>query len=85
MKQAFPFFNLVGFNREAFVDKISLRDDILAPFPGVGADDGMRYDFETDETVTATELMRRKLDRSRDIDGNIANHINLHCINNRTK
>lgn len=78
--EQFNTVNLVGFNREAFVDKISLRDDVLAPFPGVGTDDGMRFDFETGETVTATELMRRKLDRSRDGDGNIVVRIDTFSL-----
>jgi len=69
--EQFNTVNLVGFNREAFVDKISIRDDVLAPNPRSGEDDGLRFDFETGETVSPTELMRRKLDRSRDGDGNI--------------
>ena len=36
----------------------------------------MRYDFDTNEIVTATELMRLKLDRSRDTDGNIVIRVN---------
>lgn len=78
--EQFNTVNLVGFNREEFVDKISLKNDILAPYPGIGPDDGMRYDFETDETVTATELMRRKLDRNRDEDGNIVIRINTFAL-----
>ncbi|MCB1124453.1 MAG: hypothetical protein KJT03_23070, partial [Verrucomicrobiae bacterium] len=78
--EQFNTVNLVGFNREAFVDKISLRDDILAPFPGVGPDDGMRFDFDTGETVTATELMRRKLERSRDEDGNVVIRLNTFSL-----
>lgn len=78
--EQFNTVNLVGFNREAFVDKISLRDDVLAPFPGVGTDDGMRFDFETGETVAATELMRRKLDQSRDTDGNIVVRIDTFSL-----
>lgn len=81
--ERFNTTNLLNFNREQFVDKISLRDDILAPHPGTGPDDGMRYDFVTDETVTATELMRRKLDRNRDENGNIEIRINTFALDKR--
>ena len=78
--EQFNTINLVSFNREEFVDKISLRDDILAPFPGTGPDDGMRYDFETDEVVSTTEMMRRKLDRNRDQDGNFEIRLNTFAL-----
>ena len=40
----------------------------------------MRDDFVTDEIVTATELMRRELDRNRDDDGNIQIRINTFSL-----
>ncbi len=68
--EQFNTVNLVGFNRESFVDRISLRE-VLAPYPGQGADSGERYDLVTGEVVTPVELMRRELKRNADSEGNI--------------
>lgn len=54
----FNTVNLLGFNREPFIDRISLRDDILLPFPGTGSDTGLRVDPQTGATVTKTALFR---------------------------
>ncbi|MDQ8202389.1 hypothetical protein [Pelagicoccus sp. SDUM812003] len=68
--EQFNTINLVGFNREPFVDRISLLE-LLASNPKDGADDGERYDMETGEIVSPVELMRRKLERAKDGEGNI--------------
>jgi hypothetical protein len=78
--EEFNRVNLIGFNREPFVDMISLKHDLLAPFTGIGADDGQRFDFETKEMVTATELFRRKLNRNRDTNGNIVINLNTFAL-----
>lgn len=78
--EQFNTVNLVGFNREPFVDRISLRDDVLARYPGPGTDDGWRVDLETGEQVRAAELLRRKLDRNRDDDGNFKIELNTFVL-----
>lgn len=74
----FNTVNLLGFNREPFIDRISLRDDVLLPFPGTGGDTGLRVDPQTGATVTKTALFRMILkgERSspvvrRSADGNL--------------
>ncbi|HEX7860219.1 MAG TPA: hypothetical protein VF773_07840 [Verrucomicrobiae bacterium] len=78
--EEFNRINLIGFNREPFVDMISLKHDLLAPFTGVGADDGRRFDIVAKEMVTATELFRRKLARNRDQNGNIVINLNTFAL-----
>jgi hypothetical protein len=67
--EEFNRINLLGFNREAFVDVISLRDDVMAPPDG--GTNGLWLDVVTRQRVTATELLRRKLQRSLDGEGNL--------------
>ncbi|HYG35944.1 MAG TPA: hypothetical protein VEC99_14230 [Clostridia bacterium] len=54
----FNTVNLLNFNREEFLDRISLRDDILLPFPGTGADTGFRVDPKTGQTIPKNQLFR---------------------------
>lgn len=67
----FNFNNGIGFTREPCVDRISLRDEMFAPFAGAGVDDRLRLDVKTGQIVTATNLFRRKLRDSLDADGNL--------------
>ncbi|MCX7045515.1 MAG: hypothetical protein NTX50_08545 [Candidatus Sumerlaeota bacterium] len=69
--EEFNRVNLIGFNRESFVDKISLRDDVLARYAGTGIDKGWRVDTVTSQIVTSSELMRRKIKRTQDKFGNV--------------
>ena len=78
--EEFNRINLVGFNREPFVDFISLKNDVLAPFTGTGIDDGRRFDVVTKEMVSATELFRRKLARNRDGNGNVVINLNTFAL-----
>jgi hypothetical protein len=78
--EEFNRINLVGFNREPFVDVISLKNDLLAPFTGDGADNGLRFDVVTREMVSATELFRRKLTRNRDQNGNVVINLNTFAL-----
>jgi hypothetical protein len=78
--EEFNRINLIGFNREPFVDVISLKNDVLAPFTGTGIDDGRRFDVVTKEMVSATELFRRKLARNRDANGNVVINLNTFAL-----
>jgi hypothetical protein len=78
--EEFNRINLIGFNREPFVDLISLKHDLLAPFTGEGPDNGQRFDLQTKEMVSVTELFRRKLTRNRDANGNIVINLNTFAL-----
>jgi hypothetical protein len=82
--EEFNRINLIGFNREPFVDVISLKKDLLAPFAGTGTDNGQRFDTVTREMVSATELFRRKLIRDRDPSGNIVVNLNTFALKKNT-
>lgn len=81
--EEFNRINLVGFNRESFVDRISLKDDILTPALTSDPDDGQRYDSLTGETISQLELFRRKLERNKDVDGNIIIRLNTFALQKR--
>jgi hypothetical protein len=78
--EEFNRINLIGFNREPFVDVISLKNDVLASFAGTGVDDGLRFDTVAREMVSATELFRRKLARNQDAGGNIVINLNTFAL-----
>jgi hypothetical protein len=73
--EEFNRVNLLGFNREPFLDVISLRNDILAPAAGKGQDD-LWLDVETGDRVTSTNLFRRKLQRMVDGEGHLLLNLN---------
>ncbi len=80
--EEFNRINLIGFNRESFVDVISLRDDIMAP--AAGGSDGLWLDVATGERVTSTNLLRRKLSRSVDPEGNLVIPLNTFALKKET-
>ena len=82
--EEFNRINLVGFNREPFVDMISLKNDVLAPFAGGGVDNGLRFDTESREMVPATELFRRRLARTKDAGGNLIINLNTFALKKNT-
>ncbi|MCX7044201.1 MAG: hypothetical protein NTX50_01775 [Candidatus Sumerlaeota bacterium] len=76
----FNNINLIGFNRESYVDRISLRDDILAPWAGTGTDTGLRVDTATSQVVTPGELLRRKLSRMQNAYGDLSISLNTFSL-----
>jgi hypothetical protein len=87
----FNTINLLGFNREPFVDRISLRDDILLPFPGTGVDTGLRADPRTQQMVPKNDLFRMLLKGERESpfieyepDGNLVLKLNTVTLRKRS-
>jgi len=76
--EEFNSINLFGFNREPFVDVISLRDDLMAP--PEGGTNGLWLDVATGDLVSSTNLMRRKLERSLDGEGNLVIPLNTFAL-----
>lgn len=80
--------NLLNFNREPFVDRISLRDDVLLPFPASGPDTGWRTDPQTMQMVPKNDLFRLILKGERaspfverDGSGNLVIKLNTVTLN----
>jgi hypothetical protein len=76
--EEFNRINLIGFNREAFTDVISLRNDILAP--AAGGADGLWLDVDTRQRVTSTNLFRRKLQRMVDREGHLVLNLDTFAL-----
>jgi hypothetical protein len=78
--EEFNRVNLINFNREPFVDRISLRNDVFAPALTSGLDDGERYDLGARELVTEKELFRRRLADFADSAGNLIIPLNTFSL-----
>lgn len=72
--ESFNLNNTFGASAGTNTHRISLRDDIMAP--AAGGTNGLWLDVATGELVSSTNLLRRKLARNLDAQGNLVLRLN---------